>query len=88
MCLLSPVQLFVTPWAVAHQAALSMGFFQARILEWVAISFSRDSPKPGIKPQSPALAGRLFTTESPGKPVGQDHWKLKDQGNESVIFFF
>ena len=39
MCLLSPVQLFVTPWAVAHQAALSMGFFQARILEWVAISF-------------------------------------------------
>ena len=25
-CLLSHVQLVVTPWTVAHQAALSMGF--------------------------------------------------------------
>ena len=32
----------VTPWTVACQAPLSMGF-QARILEWVAISFSRGS---------------------------------------------
>ena len=31
------------PWTVAHQAPLSMGFFQARILEWVAISFSMGS---------------------------------------------
>ena len=37
--LLSHVQLFVTPWTVACQASL----FQARILEWVAISFSRGS---------------------------------------------
>ena len=35
---LSHVQLFATPWAVAHQAPLSVGFFQARILEWVAVS--------------------------------------------------
>ena len=28
------------PWPVACQAPLSMGFSQARILEWVAISFS------------------------------------------------
>ena len=48
-----------------------MGFFQARILESVAISFSRGFPDPGIEPmfpESPALAGRFFTTESPGKP--------------------
>ena len=32
---------FVTPWTVACQAPLSVGFSQARILEWVAISFSR-----------------------------------------------
>ena len=31
---LSHVQLFVTPWTVAHQAPLSMGILQARILEW------------------------------------------------------
>ena len=39
--MLSHVRLFVIPWTVAHQAPLSMGFSQARILEWVAISFSR-----------------------------------------------
>ena len=33
----------LTPWTAACQAPLSMGFFQARILEWVAISFSRGS---------------------------------------------
>ena len=38
--MLSHVQLFVTPWTVAHQAPLSMGIFQARILEWVATAFS------------------------------------------------
>ena len=37
---LSHVQLFEIFWTVARQAPLSMGFFQARILEWVAISFS------------------------------------------------
>ena len=39
-------QLFVTPWTVACQAALSMGFSQARILEWIAISSSRCSSWP------------------------------------------
>ena len=32
-----------TPWTMACQAPLSMGVFQPRILEWVAISFSRGS---------------------------------------------
>ena len=31
------------------------GIFQARVLEWVAISFSRDLPNPGVEPRSPAL---------------------------------
>ena len=44
------------------------GIFQARTLEWVAISYSRGSPHPGIKPRPPALPGQ-FTTESPGKPM-------------------
>ena len=43
--LLGHVLLFVTPWAVAHQAPLSMGL-PARILEWVATSFSRGSSPP------------------------------------------
>ena len=31
------------------------GILQARILEWVAMPFSRDLPNPGIEPGSPAL---------------------------------
>ena len=45
--------------------------FQARILEWVAISYSRDLPNPGTEPvslASPAVAGGFFTTAPPGKP--------------------
>ena len=37
---LSRVGLLGTPWTEAHQAPLSMGFFQARVMEWVAIAFS------------------------------------------------
>ena len=37
---LSRVRLFATPWTAAYQAPPSMGFFQARVLEWVAIAFS------------------------------------------------
>ena len=38
---LSHVQHFATPWTVAYQAPLSMGIFQARILEWIAMPSSR-----------------------------------------------
>ena len=44
------------------------GISQARILVWVAISFSRDLSNPGIEPASPAGVGGFFTTEPPGKP--------------------
>ena len=47
-CAQSPshVQLFATPWTTAHQASLSLGKLQARILEWVAMPFSRESVIP------------------------------------------
>ena len=41
---------------------------QARILEWVAISFSRNHPDPSIETASFTLAGGYFTTRPPGKP--------------------
>ena len=41
----SRIQLFVTLWTVAHQASLSMGILQARILEWVAVPSSRGSSR-------------------------------------------
>ena len=43
------------------------GILQARMVEWVAISSSRGSSDPGIKPESltsPALAGGIFTTSA------------------------
>ena len=44
LCLvISHIQLFVTPWTTAHQAPLSMGVLQARVLEWVAMPSSRGS---------------------------------------------
>ena len=45
------------------------GIFQARILEWVAISFSRGSSRPRDTAHISCLAGRFFTTEPPGKPL-------------------
>ena len=43
------------------------GIFQARILEWVAIFFSRGSSDPGIKPRSPVLQADALLSELPGK---------------------
>ena len=45
---------------VVRQAPLSMGILQARILEWVAISFSRRSSCPGDQTCVSRIAGRLF----------------------------
>ena len=66
---LSGVQLFVTPWTVAHQAPLSAGFHRQEYWSEWPFSTSGDLPDPGTKPGSPVLAGRFFTTEPPGKPI-------------------
>ena len=59
---------FATPWTVAHQDPLSMGF--PRQEYWSGLTFPSpgDLLNPGIKPASPALADGFFTTEPPGKP--------------------
>ena len=44
------------------------GISQVRILEWVAISSSRGSSRPGIEPRSPALQADSLPAESQGKP--------------------
>ena len=66
--LLSQVQLFVTPWTVACQAPLSMGFPKQEYWNELPFPYSGDLPDPGVEPTSPVLAGRFFTTELPGKP--------------------
>ena len=52
---LSRGRLFATPWTVAYQASLSMGF--SRQENWSGLLFSSpgDLPYPRIEPRSPAL---------------------------------
>ena len=44
------------------------GILKARILEWVAFPFSRESSQPGIEPRSPALQADSLPAEPEGKP--------------------
>ena len=57
-----------TPWTVAHQASLSVGFPRQEYWSGLPVPSPGDLPDRGIKPVSPALASRFFTTELPGKP--------------------
>ena len=44
------------------------GILQARILQWIALPFSRESSQPGTKSRSPALQAASLPAEPPGKP--------------------
>ena len=63
---------FLTPWTVARQSPLSIEF--SRQEYWSGLSFLSlgDLLDPGIKSvslESPALSGRFFITELPGKTL-------------------
>ena len=62
-----------TPWTIAYQSGNPHGILQAKILEWVVISFSRGSSRPRDQTRVSCVSctGRQdsFTTEPPGKPV-------------------
>ena len=61
------VQLFVTPWTVARQAPLSVGFSRQEYWSGLPCPSLRDLPDPRIEPtslMSPALAGGLFATSA------------------------
>ena len=58
VCVLSHynlVRLFATPWTVAHEAFLSMGFFRQGYWSGLPCPSPGDPPDPGIKSGSPAL---------------------------------
>ena len=66
--MLSCVQLFGTPWTVARQAPLSMGFSRQEYWSRLPFPSSGDLPNPGIKSGSWALQADSLPSESPGKP--------------------
>ena len=64
---LSRVRLFATPWTVAHQAPLPMGFSRQEYWSRLPFPSPGDLPDPRIEPESltsPALAGGFFTTSA------------------------
>ena len=64
----SCVRLFMTPWTVAHQALLSMGFSKQEYWSGLLCPPPGDLPDPGIESvslMSPALAGGFFLPQAP-----------------------
>ena len=70
--MLGCVQLFENRQGVARQAPRSVGFSRQEYWSGLPFPLSGDIPDPGIEtasPESPALAGRFFMTEPPGKSL-------------------
>ena len=67
----SHIRLFATPWTVAHQAPLSMGFSRQEYWSGVPCPPPGDLRDPGVESRSPKSltwqAGSL-PVEPPGKP--------------------
>ena len=89
MCMstLSRVQL-CDPMDCIPPGSSVHGIYQARILEWIASSLSRDLPDAGIQPVSLellALSGRFFTTEPPGKPFSVHVGYLKLENGVKTV---
>ena len=66
---LSRVQLFATPWTVAYEASLSMGFSRQEYWSGLPFPSPGDLPDPGIEPGSPTLEAEALTSEPPGLPT-------------------
>ena len=67
--LLSRVRLLATPWTVAYQAPLSMGFSRQEYWSGLPFPSPGDLPDPGIESRSPALQADALPSELPGKPA-------------------
>ena len=86
-CMLSHVDLFVTPWTVAHQAPLSMGFPRQEYRSGLPCPPPGDLLNPGIEsisPVAPALAGGILYHWATWKPTEEDESERK--WNSSVQF--
>ena len=62
-----------TPWTVAHQAPLSMGFSRQEYWSGLPFPSPGDLPDPGIEPRSPALQADALPSEPPVIPSNK-HW--------------
>ena len=82
---LSCVRLFCDPMDCSPPGSSVHGISQARILEWVAISFSRESSRPRDRTWVCCIMGGFFTTEPPGKFL-DTHYLYVDWKLQEIIF--
>ena len=71
-----------TPWTVAHQAPLSMGFSRQEYWSGLPLPSPGDLPYPGIEPGSPALQADSLPSEPPGEPrnsLDSSKWRMSCQ---------
>ena len=93
---LSRVQLFLTPWTVAYQAPLSMGFSRREYWSGLPFPSPGDLPNPGVEPGSPALQADALPSEplvlsflySPNLTSIHDYWKNHSFDKTDLFFFF
>ena len=70
--------ILLTPWIVACQTSLSMGFTSQEYWSRLPCPPPGDLPNPGIEPRSPTLQADGLPSEPPGKPmnIGDDSLSL------------
>ena len=73
------IQILLQTHGLSPPSSSVHGTFQARILEWVAISFSRGSSQPRDQTPVSCLAGRFFTTEPPEEPYTMEYYAAKKE---------
>ena len=79
---LSRVQLFVTPRTSSLPGSFLHGILQARVLEWVAISFSRGSPQPRDWTRVSHIPGRRFNLWATREAHDRGWYMLKKKYTE------
>ena len=87
-CMLSCVWLFVTPWTLAQQAPLSMGFFRQEY--WGGLPFPPpgDLPHQGIECTSPELQADSFPLAPPLAPLSSAICKTLSDHHFAFLHLF
>ena len=67
-CMLSHIRIFATPWTVACQAPLSMGYPRQEYWSGLPFPSPGDPPDAGIEPRSSALQADSFPLRHQGNP--------------------
>ena len=83
---LSCVQLFATPWTVAYQGPLSMGFSRQEYWSGLPFPSPGDLPNPGIELWVSCIAGRCFTIWAT-REAHCYHYLIKLKNLESLQYF-